>query len=1795
VRSSALAGLLAVVAVALSAGWGRAAPSPRQALGVDLTHFVKSARVLGRATDEARAEVGDVIEWTLSVTNGGDGAAESVTLADALSPRVTYVDGSLRLDGRSLSDRSDADEGEALDRRVAVRLGLIGPRQTKTLSFATRVDAGPEVVNQAQLFAAGLPSERSDADGDDTNGDAPTRVTIGRAPTRALGATLSVSGAQTRVVGPGDAIAVEINLRNVGTLAVDAAELEVDVPEGVEVAALTGPQPAGRVLLAPRLWRWSGQSLSVGAVATLSVRAIVGAGPNQRCFTARYAAAGVAPAQTPLACVDVRGALRGRAGRVFEDVDDDGRFTQGVDLTHGGLRVSAVAAGGPIDAPTTSAATSADGTFALEPVAAGPIELSVRSASGVLWRRARFEGDATPLDVAVTPSGRVYDAVSGRTLDGARLRVARWVAGRLAPLEPGDLEDASQGDQATSAGGAYRVVAARPGEYVLIVEDASGGYTWPSTLRPALVSPPPANGEALATVSVPAVGASMPWTARLVARTVPGSLRRNHLPLDPRQALVRALARALEPRVTRGHIATFEVELLNASARDLRYDSSTGKGGLFVRASPEGALAYVPRSATWWRVEGGQERPLGAYEPAGGTALLFGAAQGQGAARRARPMDLPAGQALRLRWQMTALGDGGGTAGVLTEVVGPEGQALTAAARASISVTDDAVFDRGFVLGRVFCDDNGDGRADRGERGIPGAVVETQSGRAATTDATGRFSLDGLEPGGHVFKVDAEAAVPGGAFSGEHSVYRALTPGLPVQVEMGLVCALDSTDAQPASPGPPLRVEWPPAKAVVRGVTVPVWGLTAPGARVTLNGQVVVVDAQGHFAGAASVSSDSPEVEVVATHGGETRTLRRVFVRAPHHVFIVALAEGFGADHVEALRMTSASAGHAAGPLTLDGHAALSLRGYAHGADILGGLFERYRFTAQVDSRRDASSELARRLVDADRLYPVYGDDAAVADAPGARGPLYALIEADESRLVVGDLDVTLEGLGVFRYARRHTGAQLRLARVSTDATTPRAGVDAFVAQREDVDAHASVDLAATGGALYFLPHRPIVPGTAQVWVVARDRTSGVEVARRRLEPGRDFTLRSVEGRLLLSRPLSVSADAGWAGTGWGGLMSGRRASLGAAVEQSLAVEYDHQDTLGRPLDAMGAAGAHGRERLGDVTLGGGIVEARSGVVGDGPYRLMGGELSWRPARVSGLGVELARSQAAGVGRFKSSDGGFSWSQTGSPAGAAGSARDGLGLYLTGAFELAEVLRSADDARADESLWLSTLTFQRLSADFSATGLGVGVASEALSVSSTLRITDAQMLAAKWEAARGGGVLHRRAELSHAWSAGPATWTTRVMDEQSTDAAFGPPLTLTTLGEEVAFRLNQRWTLHAGQAADVRGDDRIHNSTADLLTTSVGASMRSSAGVTLELAERVRWSGDNVTEAGLRAELNDRQSAYIQQRVDHASTTRDSAFIVGGEERWGADASGRTYGEYHAQSTGWGPAPSAATGQRAVLGLGKRTMLARGCALDATYERSQLVGRETARRSTDALGAGLELNRGPLRVTTRQEARLTDEDARFGLGDSLQLVSLNGAQWQVTTPLQLRGRADVTRTLLLETHTAESASLELALGFAWRPLESGRLTVLGQWAKRAALTPLGVQNEAFRRQDELDVVSLTPMVELPARLKLTEKVAWKRYALSDGGLPVRAARTLLWINRLDRHLSRRCDLGLEYRLLGASLAGERLHGALVELAYAVEGKVRLGGGWNFSRFSDDDLARPDASAGGAFVRVSAVY
>lgn len=58
------------------------------------------------------------------------------------------------------------------------------------------------------------------------------------------------------------------------------------------------------------------------------------------------------------------------------------------------------------------------------------------------------------------------------------------------------------------------------------------------------------------------------------------------------------------------------------------------------------------------------------------------------------------------------------------------------------------------LVGKVWLDEDGDGRQGAGERGVPGASVWSADGEVVTTDREGRFSFRDLRPGTHLLRLD---------------------------------------------------------------------------------------------------------------------------------------------------------------------------------------------------------------------------------------------------------------------------------------------------------------------------------------------------------------------------------------------------------------------------------------------------------------------------------------------------------------------------------------------------------------------------------------------------------------------------------------------------------------------------------------------------------------------------------------------------------------------------------------------------------------------------------------------------------------------------------------------------------------------------------------------------------------------------------------------------------------------------------------------------------------------------------
>src|SRR5215813_1094660 len=82
--------------------------------------------------------------------------------------------------------------------------------------------------------------------------------------------------------------------------------------------------------------------------------------------------------------------------------------------------------------------------------------------------------------------------------------------------------------------------------------------------------------------------------------------------------------------------------------------------------------------------------------------------------------------------------------------------------------------------------------------------------------------------------------------------------------------------------------------------------------------------------------------------------------------------------------------------------------------------------------------------------------------------------------------------------------------------------LDGFAAQPGTVSSYE--EFRGTGGSLYFLHHQDILTGSERVRIEIRDKDSRIVTGVVNLRPSVDYDIDYLQGRLLLTQPLSSTA-----------------------------------------------------------------------------------------------------------------------------------------------------------------------------------------------------------------------------------------------------------------------------------------------------------------------------------------------------------------------------------------------------------------------------------------------------------------------------------------------------------------------------------------------------------------------------------------------------------------------------------------------------------------------------------------------
>jgi hypothetical protein len=205
-------------------------------------------------------------------------------------------------------------------------------------------------------------------------------------------------------------------------------------------------------------------------------------------------------------------------------------------------------------------------------------------------------------------------------------------------------------------------------------------------------------------------------------------------------------------------------------------------------------------------------------------------------------------------------------------------------------------------------------------------------------------------------------------------------------------------------------------------------------------------------------------------------------------------------------------------------------------------------------------------------------------------------------------------------------------------------------------------------------------------------------------------------------------------------------------------------------------------------------------------------------------------------------------------------------------------------------------------------------------------------------------------------------------------------------------------------------------------------------------------------------------------------------------------------------------------------------------------------------------------------------------------------------QWFTSTQLDYRlnadfsllGRFRYSRTEDRNTQALEAQLTEGSIGIAFRPVRSDKLNGLARLTHLADRRPTGVGGAAWD-ENVLDVLSLEGIYEFNPKWEWFSKLAGRRQEQSFLFSDTVTTTSYLTIQRINANLYKPLDLGVEYRILTQQETDQRQQGFLTELMWKVQKNFRVGVGYNFTDFSDNEFSLNDYSVDGWFVRVQGRY
>jgi flagellar motor protein MotB len=942
--------------------------------------------------------------------------------------------------------------------------------------------------------------------------------------------------------------------------------------------------------------------------------------------------------------------------------------------------------------------------------------------------------------------------------------------------------------------------------------------------------------------------------------------------------------------------------------------------------------------------------------------------------------------------------------------------------------------------------------------------------------------------------------------------------------------------------------------------TVKVQGSGVPaGHAVWVAGHQIPVDQQGNFAAEQILPTGTHTVEVAVLDdaGNGSLYLRDLEFKRTDLFYVgvadLTLSKNSTSGPAKLLEGANASRPYDS---SLDGRLAFYVNGKVR---------QDWHLTASADTREgpvkdlfsnflDKSPDSLFRRIDPDYYFPSFGDDGVVEEMAPTLGKFYVKASRGQDYGMWGNFKVGYRDNELAQVDRGLYGGNAHYgSELTTSFGEQRITVDGFAAQPGTMPSYEA--FRGTGGSLYFLRHQDILTGSETVRIEIRDKASGIVTGVVNLRPNVDYDIDYLQGRLLLTQPLSSIANDD---------LLVRSSGL-SGDEAYLVVRYEYTPGFDK-LDEV-AVGGQGDYWFNDhVRLG---LTANSNE-GDGASNLGAADLTLRKSTNSWLKVQTGHSEGLLSPALQSNDGGFGFN---------------------GPDDLSFTDKRAGAYRADLSVGLSdffegrdgrfTFYKQNLDAGYSVPGQATIQDTQQYGGTFRMPVTNRLSLSAKGDQKIQDQGLETRAieldagyKLTEKWSV-----STGVRDDLRKDRSSVVPLTQeqgerTDAIAQVKFDPAKAW--------------RAYGFVQDTIAASGGRedNGRIGAGGSYRLTRRFRIDGEASEgelgpggKVGTSYFYSDRTNVYMNyslenERMDNGQLLRGSqGNLVSGAKTRLSDSSSVYVEERYQNGASFG-------------GLTHAT----GINLTANERWNFGGSAEFGKLRDSQTGAGTDRKAGGIRVGYGFEKMQFSSGIEYRRDNIEQLdrshaqmsmwLLRNNFKFQLTPDWRVIGKLD---------HSVSDSSLgefyaggytEGVVGYAYRPVRNDRLNALVKYTyfyNVPTMDQLGFQNTAAEFLQKSHIAALDLTYDLTATWSVGGKYAYRlgQESLDRVHPNFFDNPAQLEVLRVDWRFFRQLDCLAEVRTLELPNVGQRRRGALAAIYHHIGKNLKAGVGYNFTDFSDD--------------------